>query len=144
MSGADHGTGIRRTVGDMTPVEIRDFIRTNHHAVLITRRSNGGLQSSPIVCGIDDGGNVIISVTQDRAKTKNLRRDPRAALCVFTDQFFGPSVQVEGNVTITDLPDALEPLKALYRQVSGEHPDWAEFEQAMVTDRRCIIEIPIA
>ena len=127
----------------MTPTETRDFIRSNHHAVLITRRSNGGLQSSPIVCGIDDGDNVIISVTQDRAKTKNLRRDPRAALCVFTDQFFGPSVQVEGNANIIDLPDAMDQLKALYRQVSGEHPDWADFERAMVADRRCIVELPI-
>lgn len=127
----------------MTPAETRDFIRTNHHAVLITRRSNGGLQSSPIVCGINNGGNVIISVTEDRAKTKNLRRDPRAALCVFTDQFFGPSVQVEGTVTIIDLPDAMDQLKALYRQVSGEHPDWAEFEQVMAADRRCIIELSI-
>jgi hypothetical protein len=52
-------------------------------------------------------------------------------------------VQVEGDASIVDLPDAMPLLKALYRQVSGDHPDWNEDEDAMVRDRRCIISIPI-
>ncbi len=127
----------------MTPDGTRDFIRSNHHAILVTRRADGGLQTSPIVCGVDDEGDAIISVTQDRAKTKNLRRDPRATLLVITDGFFGEWVQVEGEATIVDLPEAMGLLRALYRQVSGEHPDWDEYETAMERDRRCIIRIPI-
>ncbi len=119
------------------------FIRSNHHAVLVTRRRDGGLQSSPIVCGLDDGGDVIISVTQDRAKTRNLRRDPRATLLVLSDGFFGDWVQLEGDADIVDLPEAMDLLKSLYRQVSGEHPDWDEYADAMERDRRCIIRIPI-
>jgi PPOX class probable F420-dependent enzyme len=128
----------------MTPDEIREFVRTHHHCVLVTRRRDGGLQTSPVVCGVGDDGTVHISVTQDRAKTRNLRRDQRATLCVFTDKFFGQWVQVEGAASIIDLPEAMPHLKALYRQVSGgDHPDWNEFEEAMVRDRRCIISVPV-
>lgn len=138
-------TGSGQTYGEaMTPDETRDFIRTHHHTVLVTRKASGGLQMSPVVAGIGEDGTVHISVTQDRAKTRNLRRDPRAALCVFTDKFFGEWVQVDGEATIVDLPDAMGPLKSLYRQVSGgDHPDWNEYEEAMVRDGRCIISIPI-
>lgn len=127
----------------MTPEETREFIRSNHRAVLVTRRANGALQSSPIVCGVADDGDVIISVTQGRAKTRNLRRDPRATLLVLTDAFFGNWVQVDGDARIVDLPEAMDLLVSLYRQVSGEHPDWAEYEAAMARDQRCIIRIPI-
>ncbi len=56
----------------------QEFVRQNHRAVLVTRRADGRLQTSPIVCGLHEDGRVAISVTEDRAKTKNLRRDPRA------------------------------------------------------------------
>jgi PPOX class probable F420-dependent enzyme len=128
----------------MTPDETRDFLSRHHRSVLTTRRRDGGLQSSPVVHGVDGEGFVVISVTEDRAKTRNLRRDPRAALCAFTDAFYGPWVQVEGEAHIIDGPGALPGLEALYRQVRGEeHPDWEEFRAAMVRDRRCLIRIPI-
>jgi PPOX class probable F420-dependent enzyme len=127
----------------MTPAEKAEFVRANHRAVLVTRRADDRLQTSPIVCGVHDDGRVAISVTQDRAKTKNLRRDPNATLCVFTNDFFGAWVQVEGRAEIVDLPDAMDGLKALYRQVAGEHPDWADFEAAMVRDGRVLVLISI-
>ena len=127
----------------MTADETRAFLQDNHHAVLVTRRANGGLQSSPVVCGVDDEGYAVISVTVDRAKAKNIRRDPSVNLCVFTDGFFGPWVQVEGDAHIVDLPAAMDGLKALYRSVAGEHDDWDDYEAAMVRDGRCLIRIPI-
>ena len=126
----------------MTADETRQFLRTHHRSVLTTRRADGRLQSSPVVHGVV-GDAVAISVTQDRAKTRNLRRDPWATLCVLSDEFFGTWTQVEGEATIVDLPDALEGLKALYRAVQGEHPDWADFEVAMERDRRCLIRLPL-
>ena len=127
----------------MTPEDKRAFVREHHHAVLVTRRADGRLQTSPIVCGLHDDGRVAISVTEDRAKTKNLRRDPRATLCVFTDGFFGPWAQIDGTAELVPMPAALEGLKALYRQVAGEHPDWAEYEEAMAKDRRVLLLISV-
>ena len=124
----------------MTPEEKHAFVRTNHRAVLITYRRDGRLQTSPIVCGAHGDGRVAISVTEDRAKTKNLRRDPRATLCVFTNDYFGPWVQIDGSAELIAMPEALDGLKALYRQVSGaDHPDWSDFERAMTEDRRLLL-----
>lgn len=127
----------------MTPDEQREFVRHHHHAVLVTRRADDALQTSPIVCGLHSDGRVAISVTEDRAKTKNLRRDPRATLCVFTDEFFGPWVQIDGTAEIVAMPEALDGLKSLYRQIAGEHPDWADYEAAMVRDRRVLLLITV-
>ena len=121
----------------------QDFVRQNHRAVLVTRRADGRLQSSPIVCGVHDDGRVAISVTEDRAKTKNLRRDPRATLCVLSDGFFGEWVQIDGTAEIVPTADAVEGLVALYRQVAGEHPDWDDYRAAMERDQRCILRFEV-
>jgi PPOX class probable F420-dependent enzyme len=125
----------------MTLSEELEFVRENHRAVLVTHRKDGRVQTSPIVCAVDDEGHVVISVTEDRAKTKNVRRDPRVALCVFDDGFFGPWVQIDGTAEIVPMPEALAGLKDLYRRVAGEHPNWDEYEQAMVDDRRVLLRI---
>ncbi len=124
----------------MTNDEKLEFVQAHHRAVLVTRRADGRLQTSPIVCGVE-GGQVVISVTADRAKTKNLRRDRRATLCVLSDEFYGPWVQIDGAAEVVDLPEAMEGLVDLYRNVSGEHPDWDEYRAAMVADGRCLIRI---
>lgn len=126
----------------MTPDELDAFLDDHHRAVLVTRRADGErLQTSPIVCAVDDEGRVLISVTQDRAKTQNLRRDPRATLCVLDDGFFGEWRQVDGTAEVVDLPEAMPLLEHVYRAVSGEHDDWDDFRAAMERDRRCIIRI---
>lgn len=127
----------------MTPEDKATFVQNHHHAVLITRRSGDRMQSSPVVCATDDDGKVVISVTKDRAKTKNLRRDPRAALCVLPDEFFGEWAQIDGTAEIIDLPEAMDGLIDLYRKVSGEHPDWDEFRDSMERDGRCLVRITI-
>ena len=119
----------------------REFITANRHGVLTTLRRDGRPQMSPVTAGIDEAGRVVVSVTEDRAKTRNARRDPRVALCVFTDGFYGPWVAVDGTVEIISLPDAMEPLVDLYRQVQGEHPDWDDYRAAMERDRRVIIAL---
>ncbi len=80
-----------------------------------------------------------------RARTRSATCDgtPRVALCAFGDAFFGPWVVVEGRATVIPLPDAMDPLVALYRQVAGEHPDWDEFRSAMATERRVVIRVDI-
>lgn len=121
--------------------QARDFLRTNHHAVLATTRSDGAPQLSPVAAGIDEDGAAVISTRETAVKTRNLRRTPRAWLCVLNDGFFGEWGQVEGDVEIVDLPDALEHLHTLYRQVAGEHPDWDEFDEAMRREKRVAVRI---
>ena len=127
----------------MQPDEARDFLRANHRAVLATARADGRPQLSPVTCGLDEAGRVIISTRETAVKTRNLRRNPLASLCVFTDAFFGPWVQVEGEAEIISLPEAMDLLVGYYRVVSGEHPDWEDYRAAMIRDRRCVVRIEI-
>jgi PPOX class probable F420-dependent enzyme len=120
-----------------------DFLRAHHRAVLATSRSDGRPQLSPVTCTVDDENRVLISTREAALKTRNLRRRPQASLCVFTDNFFGEWVQVEGDVEIIPLPDAMDLLVEYYRSISGEHPDWADYRAAMVRDRRVIVRIHI-
>jgi len=119
------------------------FLRAHHRAVLATTRSDGRPQLSPVTCTVDDDGRVMISTRETALKTKNLRRRPYASLCVFTDNFFGEWVQVEGDVEIISLPAAMDLLVDYYRRVSGEHPDWDDYRAAMVRDQRVIVRVTI-
>jgi PPOX class probable F420-dependent enzyme len=119
------------------------FLREHHRAVLATTRADGRPQLSPVSVGVDDAGRVLISTRETAIKTKNLLREPRASLCVFTDQFFGEWVQVEGTAEIIRLPAALELLIDYYRRVAGEHPDWDEYAAAMQRERRVLARITI-
>jgi PPOX class probable F420-dependent enzyme len=124
--------------------EAVDVLRTQHHAVLATWRSDGTPQLSPVLVAIDEAGYPVISSRQTAYKVKNLRRDPRAYLCVFPDTFYGNWVQVDGTVHVVDLPEAMEPLVDYYRRLSGEHPDWDAYRDAMVRDRRVLLRMTIA
>jgi PPOX class probable F420-dependent enzyme len=120
-----------------------EFLRSQHRAVLATRRSDGSPQLSPIVAAVDDDGRILISTRETAVKAKNLARDPRASLCVINDGFYGQWIQVDGTAEIIHLPDALELLVDYYRRISGEHPDWTEYRSAMHRDRRLIIRVSI-
>src|SRR6476661_359441 len=87
-----------------------EFLRPRHHALLLTRRQSGGVQLSPVTCGVDDDGRIVVSTYPQRAKAANARRDPAVSLCVLADDFDGPWVQVDGSAEVLDLPEALEPL----------------------------------
>lgn len=121
----------------------REFMRVNHRAVLATNRSDGLPQLSPVVVGVADDGRVLISTRETAMKTKNLARDPRASLCVMNDGFFGEWVQAEGIAEIVRLPAAMELLVDYYRRVSGEHPDWDDYRNAMRRDLRVIVAITL-
>ncbi len=127
----------------MDPGRARDFLRTHHRAVLATTRSDGRPQLSPVVAAVDAEGRVLVSTREGAIKTRNVRRDPRASLCVFSDNFFGDWVQVEGTAEIVSLPAAMELLVDYYRRVSGEHPDWADYRAAMERDKRVIMRVTI-
>ncbi len=120
------------------------LITSRQQGVLVTLKSDGRPQLSNIVYAVDDG-TARISVTADRAKTRNLQRDPRASLYVTSDDFWSYAV-AEGDATlsaVTTAPDddaALE-LADLYRSVQGEHPNWDEYHQAMIDQRRQVVRL---
>jgi PPOX class probable F420-dependent enzyme len=120
-----------------------DFIRKNHRAVLATTRADGTTQMSPVTPGVDDEDRVVISTRETAYKVRHLSALPYAALCAFTERFFGDWVQVEGPVEILSLPDAMEPLVEYYRRISGEHPDWAEYRAVMERDRRVLLRMTV-
>ena len=118
-----------------------DFVTANHRGILLTHRSDGGPQMSPIVAGVDSGGYVVVSSRETAYKVKNLRRDPRASVCMFTDGFYGEWVQIDGVAEIVSLPEAMDALIDYYRLLSGEHPDWDEYRAAMREERRVLIRM---
>lgn len=121
--------------------QLLDFVRPRHHMVLTTFRSDGSLQSSPVTGGVDDQGRIVISSYPRRAKSVNIRRTPRASITVLSGEFNGAYVQVDGDAEVIDLPDAVEPLVDYFRSISGEHPDWDEYRQAMVDQGKCLIRV---
>jgi PPOX class probable F420-dependent enzyme len=126
----------------MDLAKARAFIRENRRAVLATKRA-AGIQQSPVIAAIDDDGRAIISSRETAFKVRNLRRDPWAQLCVFTDRFFGPWIYAEGRAEIVSLPEAMEPLIDYYKRFPGENPDWDDYRERMQRERRVLIRITL-
>jgi PPOX class probable F420-dependent enzyme len=129
----------------MDLTEALAFARDRRQGVLVTIRANGRPQLSNILFVPGAGDTLLISLTDDRAKTKNLRRDPRASLYVVGDTFFQYAV-LEATADLSPVaaaPDdaTVDALVAYYRAGQGEHPDWDEYRAAMVADRRLILTL---
>jgi PPOX class probable F420-dependent enzyme len=121
--------------------ELTDFIRTRHHAIVITARADGRPQASPVTCGVDDARRIVVATYPERAKTRNARRNKQVSVLVLSDDFGGPWVQVDGTAEVLDLPEAVEPLVEYFRSVSGEHPDWDDYRQAMVRQGKSLLRV---
>ncbi|UER54512.1 PPOX class F420-dependent oxidoreductase [Kineosporiaceae bacterium SCSIO 59966] len=119
------------------------FISRHHHAVMATTRADGRAAMSPVLATVDDEGRVLVSSRETAMKVRHLRRDPYASLCVFTDRFFGSWVQVEGDVEVLSLPEAMEPLVGYYRLAVGEHPDWDDYRAAMTSEQRVLLRMTV-
>ncbi|ROO85471.1 PPOX class probable F420-dependent enzyme [Actinocorallia herbida] len=120
-----------------------DFLRTRHHGVLVTAKSDGTPQMSPVTCGVDAEGRVVVSTYPSRAKAHNARRTPAVSICVLSDDWDGPYVQVDGQAEVLDMPEALEGLVDYYRCIAGEHPDWDDYREAMARQNKSLIRITI-
>jgi len=123
--------------------QARAFVREHHRAVFMTTRDDGSAQMSPVAVAVDDAGYLLVSTRQRAMKTRNLRKRPVAWICVLSDGFFGPWIQVEGDVEIVELPQAMDGLEDYYRRLSGEHPDWDDYHAAMVRDERVLLRIAV-
>ena len=126
---------------------VKQFLSENHRAVLTTFRKNGAAQMSILSVGYYKDG-VAFTTTEDRAKLANLRRDPRCSLLVSKDSWWG-FIVLEGKAKVmsadnTDADDLRQALRDVFVAASGEeHPNWDEYDQAMLDDRRsAIIVVP--
>ncbi len=135
-----------RTIATNTEVsrdELLEFLRPRHKAILMTTRRDGRPQASPNTCGVDTEGRIVISTYPERAKTANVRRNPSVSVLFLSDGFSDPWVQVDGEGEVLDLPEALEPFVEYFRNISGEHPNWDEYRQAMRDQGKSLIRITI-
>lgn len=133
-----------RSVASNTVVsreELVEFVRPRHRAILLTTRADGRPQGSPLTCGVDDEGRIVVATYPERAKTRNARRDPRVSVIVLSDEWNGPWVQIDGTAEVLDVPEAVEPLVDYFRVISGEHPDWAEYREAMLRQGKSLIRV---
>jgi PPOX class probable F420-dependent enzyme len=133
-----------RTIATTTDVELAallEFVRPRHHLLLITTRADGRPQASPVTGGVDADGRIVISTYPERAKTANARKRPEVSVVVLSDEFNGAWVQVAGTCEVIDPPDSVEPLVDYYRCISGEHPDWDEYRQAMRDQGKSLLRI---
>jgi PPOX class probable F420-dependent enzyme len=135
---------VPRTIATTTVVDrdaLLEFVRPRHRMILLTTRSDGTPQASPVTGGVDPEGRVVVSSYPERAKAANVRRAGAASVVVLSDEFNGAWVQVDGDAELITLPDAVEPLVDYFRSISGEHPDWDEYRAAMVTQGKALIRI---
>lgn len=127
----------------MLSAKVIEFLKANHRAVLTTHRSSGGLQMSIVTTGLYAGG-VAHTTTDSRAKYKNLRRDPKCTLLVSAESW-RPYLVLDGQATLmtaanTDRAKLLQAFHDIYRSQQGkDHPNWVEYDAAMLKDQRVVI-----
>ena len=134
----------RTATADRVPREqLLAFLRPRHRALLTTRRSDGGPQLSPVAAGIDAEGRVVVATYPQRAKVRNVQRDPRVSLCFLSDDWDDAWVQVDGTAQVLAPPEALDAFVDYYRSIAGEHPDWDDYRAAMVRQGKVLLRVGI-
>ncbi len=123
--------------------EMEEFVRPRHRGVLLTTRRDGRPQSSLVTMGLDTSGRVVVSSYPERAKSINAKRNPAASMVVMSDEFGGEWMQLDGTAEVLDMPEALDGLVEYFRVISGEHPDWDEYREAMAHQGKCLIRLTI-
>lgn len=117
------------------------FVRPRHRMILMTLKADGRPQLSPVTGGVDDYGRLIVSSYPGRAKTVNAKRRKEVSVCVVSDEWNGPWVQIDGTAEVLDMPDAEDALVDYYRSLAGEHPDWVEYREAMRVQNKSLIRV---
>ena len=133
-----------RSIATNTTVDLAgllDFVRPRHRLLLATTRRDSRPQVSPVTGGVDSQGRIVISTYPAWAKTRNAQRDPRVAVLVLSEDWNGPWVQVDGDAEVLHMPEAADGLVDYFRCISGEHPDWEEYREAMRIQDKSLIRI---
>lgn len=122
-------------------VALPEFVRQRHRMILITQRLDGTPQTSPVTGGVDDSGRIVISTYPERAKTRNARNRPDVSVLIISDDWNDPWVQVDGTADVIDAHHDVEPFVEYFRNIAGDHPNWAEYRQAMLDQGKSLIRI---
>ncbi|WP_137122803.1 PPOX class F420-dependent oxidoreductase [Segeticoccus rhizosphaerae] len=133
-----------RSIAKNTVVQLDallDFVRPRHRMVLATTRADGRPQISPVSGGVDAAGRIVISSYPGRAKTTNAERHTQVSVVVMSDEWNDAWVQVDGDAEVLHMPDAEDALVDYFRSISGEHPDWDEYREAMRIQDKSLIRI---
>lgn len=120
--------------------QARKFLHQHHNGILATLKRDGRPQLSNVLYLLDEDSRIKVSVTEARAKTKNLRRDPRATLHVQGRDWY-EFVVVDGIAEFVEGPGVAQALRDHYRKIRGEHPNWEEYDAAMIRDQRLLLSI---
>ncbi len=120
---------------------LAEFMADKHRWVLSTTRRDGRPQLSLVSGGMTSDGRLMVSSYPSRAKVANARRNPQVSVLALGDQFNDEWVQIDGDATVVDMPEAADALVDYYRSISGEHPDWDEYRQAMADQGKSAIVI---
>jgi len=121
------------------PGELAEHLRGRHRWVLATTRGDGRPQMSLVTGGMLADGRLAISTYPERVKARNARRHPHVSVAVMGEEFNDAWVQIDGDAEVLDLPAAGDAFVEYYRGISGEHPDWDEYRQAMMDQGKCMI-----
>jgi PPOX class probable F420-dependent enzyme len=139
ISGDDRRAKYRAGDVDLDRGELAEHLRGRHRWVLATTRGDGRPQMSMVTGGMIADGRLAISTYPERVKAKNARRNSLVSVAVMGEEFNDAWVQIDGEAEVLDLPEAGDAFVAYYRSISGEHPDWDEYRQAMVDQGKCMI-----
>ena len=129
---------------DVDLEQLLDFVRPRHRMILMTSRSDGSPQASPVAGGVDDSGRIVVATYPQRAKTRNARKRPEVSVVVLSDEWDDAWVQVDGTCEVldaTDGDDALDGFVEYFRNIAGEHSDWDEYRTAMVEQGKSLLRI---
>ena len=137
----DRRANYRASDLDLDGSELAEHLRGRHRWVLSTTRADGRPQMSLVTGGMIADGRLAVSTYPERVKAKNARRNPHVSVAVMGEEFNDAWVQIDGDAEVLDLPDAGDAFVEYYRSISGEHPDWDEYRQAMADQGKCIIVV---
>ena len=120
---------------------MRRFVADKHHWVMSTTRADGRPQMSLVTGGMTPSGQLAVSTYPERVKAKNARRNPNVSIGVLGADFGSEWIQIDGTAQVLDMPEATEAFIEYYRCISGEHPNWDDYVQAMHDQGKCMIVI---
>ena len=120
---------------------MRRFVADKHHWVMSTTRADGRPQMSLVTGGMTPSGQLAVSTYPERVKAKNARRNPNVSIGVMGADFGSEWIQIDGTAQVLDMPEATEAFIEYYRCISGEHPNWDDYVQAMHDQGKCMILI---